>query len=411
MKALANVHLLLGIVACRSFLVTIRPINSGYVLKFDGRGVVLGSDRMEESASFRITVKKVKELKLLGMKLRKRKHLILISPGSNQKLYLWYKKKKGLFVQKKKKYWEYKDMGNGGYMLKAGKNKCLGMTSGNGVGVSKCGQGEEQVFVFEEKDQESSTSANEDEHVTITTEMLQVPETIHVGDRSLEISSSSYESSDSEDSDSSVTKPVFINLNMKNKKMDADGDGRESSSSVLSPSVSTTTVYVSVTRSLTKSVIKSLTKSVPSAPIVTIIEKPLSASTRHPSSIASFRGRMTPPDEPPYSVCNSNELPETHEVPRGGHSDESYGGIRNSESLGLDLKFYPELGRLLKGNVYGRTKRRPRRKAGSNDAKVMSRGSSGKELELASGCTYLDTRGPNPLYQDAISAPICINIE
>lgn len=396
MRVRSSIYLFLGIAASKDFLATIRPINSDKVLRTAGKSIELSPNRGEDLAIFHVVTKKEKRFKLFGMKLGKRKHMLLISPGSNPGLYLGYSKSKGLAMQKKKKYWEYREVGNGGYILKAKKNKCLGVAGNNALGVFKCRNEEGQVFIFEKKDgHEASASTSEDSHIAIVSEPPKDLETPRVEDKSWEDFQASPESSDSS-SDSSVMRPVFINLNMKDKEAYVD-DQETASPSVLT---STTTVSVTITRS-------SSIRKVTTASIVSAVANSMAITTSIPSSVASMWDKMVSIGElqPSYDSSSSSEI---HRMPCNKASNEYYEKTRGG--LDLDFEFYPELGQLLKSDAYRKNNPHLKKKEAKKKNKAKYRDKGREDRILSGSLECLDTCVLNPLQQARIRAPALADI-
>ncbi|AFM98623.1 hypothetical protein EHEL_070970 [Encephalitozoon hellem ATCC 50504] len=388
MKLGSSIYLFLGVAVSKSFFATIRPINSDKVLKASGKSIVLTSNRGEGLAIFHVVTKKEKGFKLFGMKMANRRHLLLISPGSNQSLYLGYSKSRGEpVIREKKKYWEYKEMGSGGYILRGKEGKCLGVTGSDVLGLFECNGGEDQVFVFEKKDDsEVSESTTEDSHVSIISEAPQGP-SVHIKDKSLEDFQMSPSSSDT-DSDSSMVRPVFINLNVKDKNA--------YESDISTPSVLTSTITVSVT--VTK---PTLVSNATSSSVVSTFTNFPPVSARFPSSIASIWDKMASIEEHQLS-CDSTSSSDVHRVPHARVPDENFEKIKGGTEGGLDLdfEFYPELGRLLKNDAYKNDNSYPGRGPGKNN-KAIHRDKRRKDQILGS-LECPDTSILNPLQKDRV---------
>ncbi|AFN83345.1 hypothetical protein EROM_070940 [Encephalitozoon romaleae SJ-2008] len=398
MRVRSGIYLFLRIAASKDFLATIRPINSDKVFRTVGESIELSPNRGEDLAIFHVVTKKEKRFKLFGMRLGKHRHMLLISPGSNPELYLGYSKEKGLGMQKKRKYWEYREVGNGGYILKAKKNKCLGVAGNNTLGVFKCRNEEGQVFIFEKKNShETSGSTSEDSHIAITSEPPQVPGTPYVQDKSWEDFQTSQESSDSS-SDSSIVRPVFINLNMKDKKAYAD-DQEVASLSVMT---STTTVSVTITRS---SSIREVSTTHP----MSVVRNSIVITTRIPSSVASIWNKMAATEELQTSYDSSSSS-EVHRMPFNKASNGHYEKIKDGMNLDLDFEFYPELGRLLKSDGYRRSNPHLKKREARKKNKAKYRDKMKENRILSSGLECFDSCVLNPLQQTGVKAPPSANI-
>lgn len=379
MRAPSAVHLLLGLAACKSFLATIRPAGTDNFLKVAGKSIELTPNRADGLATFLVSVKEKKGFKLFGLKVMGRRYLVLISPASTPGLYLGYSRSRGLHVHKKKKYWEYKDVGNGGYALKTAEDRCLGVTENGTLDIAKCNNASEQMFLFEERIEDQSTTTSDDGHLLVTTDAHQAPgKDARIPFDNL---SSSCESSDS-DSDSNITKPVFINLNVKGGRMDNQPEALSSSTTV------TTTVYVSVT------------KSVAAAPTKTASKEPLPVSISSPLPMAHTRDRKAQrPAEDSESSCGSDEGSRREDICHGVFVGEDCEESRGREGLSLSFDDqYPELGRLLKNA--GRRGEEYIRKAGALKRGIGSVVNSPQQP--ANSCVYPGTGIGNPSYQSSI---------
>ncbi|ADM11857.1 uncharacterized protein Eint_070940 [Encephalitozoon intestinalis ATCC 50506] len=434
MKRRAYICFFLGIATCEIFLTTIRPIDNPNVLMVSGKNVVLTANREDEMATFRVETQDRKS-RFLGIKFGKRKHTVLISPGDNPNLYMKYSKSDGRpTMGKKKKYWEYKEMKDGGYMLSSSKNKCLGVV-GNSFRISECGTGKGQVFVFERRDySESSSTSNFEEQISISSEVPLVPPVSQTSlvsstSRSSLVSSTSptsltsripqssfvsqtsptsrvpqaiqasqafealfpFDESNDSDSNSDDMKPVFINLDMKDKKTNTET--QESSSPI---SISTMTVYVSVTKSLSAG-------AVSSSPIVTIIDKFPPVSAKLPPNVTLIRNRIASSEES-QSSCESSDSYLGNETVSHKSSSRSLGGAKNDANLDFDLEFYPELGRLLDDSIRKKKEEELRKEATAKRARGNPLGEERKDGEFFSALAYLDTSIPNPLRQNLAEA-------